>query len=164
MDQSILNTISIWGFIITVFGTVISIISAIIAYNQYIKAKKASVAATDATIFILERKQSIELMDFLKEIQNLERIAISYTINTQGRNTDKYTQRLQLLLSQLNTIKSKIDINKPLRLELDDVYKSLNMYVIRIKKDEDYVYQRCLEHIRSLISIINKATNNNIYK
>lgn len=164
MAPSTIDTISIWGSIFTILGTIISILSAIIAYKQSLKAKSASKAASDATAFILERKQSIELMDLLKEIQNIERTTISYTINTKGRNVDKYTQSMQTLLSQLNTVKSKIDVNKPLRLELEESYSTLIQYVIEIRQNQDIVYQKCLEGIRVLIGTINKATNNNIYK
>lgn len=164
MKQSIIDFITIWGFIGTMLGTAISIISARVAYLQYKKAQNASESAMQAKKFILERKMSIDLINFITDVQKIERTAISYLKTPNGRNADSFTKEIQGMLSKLNMIKSKIDEGKPLRMELNRVYDSINRYSWKLQNDKSDWYKELLGSVRELISTINSTSNKNIYQ
>lgn len=164
MEQLSLESITVWGFAATILSTLFSIGSGWFAYKQFKKAQNAANSAMQAKAFLLERKISMDLIDFIKDAQRIERLTISYLKVVNGRNVDLFINGIQGMLSQLNIIKSTIDANNPLRMKLNKVYDSINMHSGKLKDDDSYWYNSILDDIRELISIINSTSNKNIYQ
>lgn len=167
MEQPVLDSITIWGFVGTMVGTAISIISAIIAWKQYKKALNASQAAIEAKAFFITKKNTIDLNDLLKEAKSIEAMVIGYTISNDirlmGRNKTNDLESIQNFLSKLNELKAHINNNEIVKKELDKQYEAIYKRSLYLNKDLIFDYKILLEELRYLIGTLSSETNKNFY-
>lgn len=148
---------------ISIIGTLISILGAILSWKQYKKSKTASIAAEEAANQIVQRKESLELSDLLKELDNFEKYCITCIAHKQGINQRKFSMNFQTLLSKLNKSKSRINENNEYYCRINDSYNMLNKKSdISIGDNVETI--KLLSDLRELIAVITNIINKNIYK
>ncbi len=148
-------------------ASICSIVGAIVAWWQYKKTKNASQAAIKAKDFILDRKNTIDLNELLKEAKLIETMVIGYKVNnetsTKGRNKSKDLGSIQMFLSKLNEKKAHIIKTNELRTKLDEGYTKLGNFSNGLENGEKERIEKLLEEIRILITILSVDIDDNLY-
>lgn len=148
-------------------ASICSIVGAIVAWWQYKKTKNASQAAIKAKDFILDRKNTIDLNELLKEAKLIEAMVIGYKINnetsTKGRNKSRDLGSIQMFLSKLNERKAHITTTNELRKKLDERYVNINNLSSGLQNGEKEGIEKLLEEIRILITILSTDIDDNLY-
>ena len=109
------------------------------------------------------KKESLELSDLLKELDNFEKYCITCIAHKQGINQRKFSMNFQTLLSKLNKSKSRINENNEYYCRINDSYNILNKKSdILIGDNVETI--KLLSDLRELIAVITNIINKNIYK
>lgn len=151
-----------WIVWLGVASGIASIVSLIFTIIQARRAKRSAREAVKAKESIMRNQSTLELKAMLDVAGEIERHLIKRTSpnigSNQGHNVHKEHSLIENFISKLNEIIS--------RHSEDCAITTLTVeyqFFLQANGSDPKPYKEMLEHVRIVISVINKVVKNNIY-
>ena len=151
-----------WIVWLGVISGIASIVSLIFTIIETKKARKAASEAIKARESIIDKQSTLELKTLLDVAGEIQQHLIKRTSpnqgSNQGHNVQKEHKLIEDFLSKLNEIRS-LNSDKDFIAIIDVEYK----FLYDANGKDPKPYRDMLEHVRIVITQINRVVRNNIY-
>ncbi len=146
---------------VTYVSTGISALGAIISIVQCKKTRNAAATVALTLAEIDNKKTANDLGKFLSELESFEVYARSFVTNERGISPQKYTQKLQKIMSSLNSFWSALKSDNQHKKRFNELYNNLKE-IANSNIDESY-YIKVLDVIREIVAECNESKTQNFY-